>query len=75
MTMKNAKVVEWEAPIPAMCDIGGEPITETFIDGALQGGSWAILCLRCHGLYGVGLGSGRGQQYVKQSDGKWLKTG
>jgi hypothetical protein len=29
----------------------------------------------CHRLHGVGLGVGMGQRYVRQADGRWLKTG
>lgn len=64
----------WQGTPPSTCQIMGEPITDTFVDGALQGGSWGILCDKCHKTFGVGLGKGRGQKYTKQTNGKWLKT-
>jgi len=48
-------------------------ITDTFIDGATLIGPWAIMTPESFSTYGRGLGTGRGQKYKKQSDGKWLK--
>lgn len=36
---------------------------EYFVDGKTQMGPWALMCPRCFKLYGVGLGTGRGQKY------------
>ena len=36
---------------------------EFFVDGKTQMGPWALMCPRCFKLYGVGLGTGRGQKY------------
>lgn len=35
---------------------------------------WANLCERCFRDHGRGLGTGRGQRYERQNDGRWLKT-
>jgi len=59
---------------PVACQIGQEPIKDVFIDGATRNGQWAYMCLECHKIHGVGLGIGRGQKYVRQSDNKWLKV-
>jgi hypothetical protein len=59
----------WTGDLPTECDIGkhvlGEshPLTDGFIDGATTFGQWANMCPSCHARYGVGLGTGRGQQY------------
>lgn len=52
----------------------GDPIKEVFIDGATVHGPWAVMTPASHDYYGRGLGTGRGQKYMKQADGKWLKV-
>ena len=63
----------WVGDPPDKCQLMGEPIIDVFIDGAVLGGSWACMCPKCHQTFGVGLGEGKGQKYIRQSDGKWLK--
>lgn len=62
----------WYGSDIADCQVCKEPITTTFVDGATPMG-WAILCPACHKTHGHGLGTGKGQQYVKLDDGRWLK--
>ena len=38
-------------------------------------GSWANVCYGCFQSYGCTLGTGLGQSYALQPDGRWLKTG
>lgn len=45
-----------------------------FIDGRTRMGPWAIMSPRSFAQYGVGLGTGRGQRYKRQDDGRWLKV-
>jgi len=54
----------------------GNPIKDQFIDGVMRGrGSWAIMTPAAFRVFGVGkLGTGYGQRYKKQADGKWLKV-
>ena len=33
-----------------------------------------VECDKCHKDHGVGLGTGRGQKFVKQDDERWLKV-
>jgi hypothetical protein len=66
--------VYWTGPAPTQCDICTAPITDAFIDGKTRMGPWANMCRKCHVHLGVGLGTGKGQHYVKQPDGRWLKT-
>lgn len=60
---------------PTSCDICSHPITETFVDGKTNMGPWGNMCPSCHGSHGCGLGTGRGQKYQRQPDGRWLKVG
>ena len=67
----------WLSPPPEKCDTCDTPITDTFIDGKTTLGPWGCLCPTCF-TFGPGigkLGTGLGQKYEKQADGKWLKTG
>lgn len=37
-------------------------------------GRWGNFCHSCFQAVGSGLGTGKGQKYAKQADGKWLKV-
>ena len=66
----------WCGDPPDKCDIDGVRITKTFVDGRTRAyASWAIMCPLCFEAYGVGLGTGNGQEYQRQDDGRWLKVG
>lgn len=71
---RRAKMKYWNGSKIESCNLCEEPIDDCFIDGRMRRGSWAIMCLPCHALDGVGLGEGRGQLYRKQDDGKFLKV-
>lgn len=58
----------WLGDIPTKCDVSGDPITDTFIDGRTVMGPWAIMHPKTHKIYGVGLGIGSGQRYVRETD-------
>jgi hypothetical protein len=70
----NAKAKYWLGTPPAKCDITNLPISDCFIDGQVLGGRWAIMTPRTHAIYGLGLGTGRGQKYQRQADGRFLKV-
>ena len=78
--IKEKLVTIWLGKVPESCDICHVDLipayTEggTFIDGATKFGRWAFMCPTCHNWHGVGLGTGRGQKYQRQPDGKWIKT-
>ena len=64
-----------------MGDVGqyddfGRVIEDEFIDGVTFGGPWAIMTPQSWRMNGQGtkLGTGLGQRYQKQADGKWLKV-
>lgn len=54
----------------------GSPINGEFIDGRIEGRSqWAIMSPTSWRMFGIGkLGTGLGQRYKKQADGKWVKV-
>ena len=54
----------WMGAPPQACDICKCGLAHTFVDGKTVRGPWGIMCLKCHGAHGVGLGTGRGQRYV-----------
>ena len=64
----------WMSAAPVNCDWCGSKIGKTFVDGKTTTGQWGCLCPSCHKKMGGRLGTGLGQQYEKQADGKWLKT-
>ncbi len=70
----DKKKVYWLSEVPAECQIIGAPIKDSFVDGKIKGSGWALMHPTTHEIYGVGLGTGRGQKYVKQTDGRWLKV-
>lgn len=62
---------------------GVEPVTCQFcqakcaryVDGKTRMGPWAEMCLPCHKKNGVGLGTGKGQQYEPNDAGDdYVKT-
>jgi hypothetical protein len=63
----------WQGTVGPKDDFGLE-IEDEFVDGRTFGGSWAIMTPRSHRKSGVGLGTGRGQRYERQEDGRWLKV-
>jgi hypothetical protein len=62
----NKKAKRWMGDIPKVCDICKQEITTTFIDGRTSMGPWALMCPKCHQIYGDGLGPGKGQEYDKK---------
>lgn len=65
--------VYWLSPVGDLDDFGNA-IHDTFIDGKTRLGPWGLMTPEAHAALGCGLGLGRGQKYVKQADGRWLKT-
>jgi hypothetical protein len=38
-------------------------MSPAFVDGKTTAGPWANMCLGCFSLFGMGLGTGKGQKY------------
>lgn len=64
--------VAWVGKPPEICEVCGTKIYTCFIDGRLDDGRWAVMCLECWFNFGVGLGVGEGQKYQLEN-GKWVK--
>lgn len=73
MMTRAPREVYWTGPVGTADDFGIK-ITDTIIDGKTTMGPWALMTPETHARMGCGLGTGRGQKYVKQADGKWLKV-
>lgn len=66
------QLLYWIGTVEAKDDFG-ETIEDTFIDGKTNRGPWAIMSPKSFKKHGVGLGTGLGQKYKRQPDGRWLK--
>jgi hypothetical protein len=59
------------------CEFCEKPIAQEvgtkIVDGRTRDGPWALMDMACHKLHGVGTGTGHGQVYQRQTDGRWLK--
>ena len=67
-------ILTWTGEPPETCNICKKPIKDQFIDGNTVLGSWANMCPDCHGEFGTGLGTGRGQHY-KRMGREFIKIG
>ena len=72
--MKTTQPRYYLGTAPKQCDLCHSTIKVQFVDGATQMGPWADMCPLCHTQKGLGFGTGRGQEYTKQRNGRWLKT-
>jgi hypothetical protein len=64
----------WNGPLPETDDFG-DRYHKVMIDGKTRQGPWANMTDTSWRLYGIGrLGTGCGQRYEKQEDGRWLKV-
>jgi hypothetical protein len=64
----------WMGSTPTRCDLCNTKLKHLFVDGKTVMGSWGILCAKCFEDCGVGLGTGKGQLYIRlekqDSDGR-----
>lgn len=68
-----SKPIYWVGSDPVKCDICKMAFGDTMFDSNTVHG-WANVCKTCFHFYGQGLGTGRGQKYEKQADGRWMKV-
>lgn len=62
--------VEWYVTVSeVVCDICGQQILNYFVDGKTISGRWALMCISCYRVNGIGRGIGSGQMYKLSSDG------
>lgn len=64
--------VYWLSPL-TRCDMCGSQFHGTMYDARVQG-CWGNVCHSCFTLDGGRLGTGLGQKYELQGDGRWLKV-
>jgi hypothetical protein len=66
----------WMGPVPCKCDVCNQGFSTTFFDCKTKfGGRWGNLCPTCRELHGPAqLGTGYGQRYDLQADGRYMKT-
>jgi hypothetical protein len=70
---KSEKKIYWTGTLPDLDDFG-VPYKNIMIDGKTKNGQWANMTEQSFRNYGYGqLGTGWGQMYEKQPDGRWLK--
>jgi hypothetical protein len=70
---ENKAAIYWIGVIDR-CDICNGKLLKTFVDGRTIRGPWGAMHVKCHAVFGVGLGVGRGQRYEQQENGRWLKV-
>ncbi len=72
------KPVYWISPLGQHCELTGVPFNGVMYDaptGRNGTGPWGNICEQAFTSLGGKLGTGRGQKYELQADGRWLKTG
>lgn len=66
--------VYWITPLGSADDFG-IPFDKVMYDAKTRMGPWANMAPSSFRTYGLGrLGTGFGQKYEKQADGRWLKV-
>jgi len=67
--------VYWLSPVGDVDDFG-DKITDTIYDAPTRGGPWALMTQQSWAVHArsMKLGTGMGQRFRKQKDGKWLKV-
>lgn len=72
-----AEPIYWLSPL-TNCDWCGTPFERVFgakmYDARSKRGPWGNFCPTCFHLEAGSLGTGHGQEYTYQPDGRWLKT-
>lgn len=56
------------------CDVCGSGDLNVIYDARTRMGCWATLCDSCYKRYGVGLETGNGQKYIKNSKNQFEKV-
>lgn len=55
-------------PMCDICKVNGDATVPAQYDGKTTSGPWANMCTTHFGLYGTGLGTGKGQKLVLEED-------
>jgi hypothetical protein len=70
------KPVYWTGHVGVVDDFGDKIKDELFDAPTIDGGRWALMTRQTWVVYGrtTKLGTGLGQRFKKQDDGRWLKV-
>ena len=71
--MAITRKVFWLGMVPNDCQLTSRPIEDQFVDGRAPNGMWAIMHPDTFKELGQVPGTGFGQLYQRQSDGRWMK--
>ena len=70
----SEKLVYWVGKID-QCNVCKGDYHSMMYDASLREfNCWGNVCSGCFARYGRGLGTGLGQRYEQQADGRWLKV-
>lgn len=73
-----AQPVYWVGSLSPECQLCDGPYNGIMYDSNIRVAphrrSWGNWCQKCHADHGGMLGTGLGQKYAQQEDGKWLKV-
>lgn len=64
----------WSGSTPDDCNLCGCIFGRVFSDARIPGHGWGLVCHPCAQAHRVQYGTGLGQQYRRQPDGRWLKV-
>jgi hypothetical protein len=65
--------IYWCGPLEPNCQISSKPFDGVMYDASTPLG-WANICQEVFDRYNCRLGTGLGQKYLLQDDGRWLKV-
>lgn len=68
-----SKPIYWCGQLANACQISQRPYNGVMYDASTRYG-WANICQETFDELGCKLGTGLGQKYVLQDDGRWLKV-
>lgn len=70
----GTKPVYWLGTEIKTCQVCSGAMSTVMYDCRVPGMGWANICHHCFTGYRCKLGTGLGQKYKKQTDGRWLKV-
>lgn len=74
--MDPDKPYYWSGSPPSRCDLCERPFGNLMFDVYVKHfHTWGNLCVECSAAHQCEVGTGKGQCYELQADGRWMKTG
>lgn len=65
----------WLGKLDDECQLCHKSFGAVMYDASIGMGPWGNICQRCFKAHGCKLGTGFGQKYELQKNGRWLKVG